>query len=380
MPSSRPCALPPPRRSMTPTPSWPGMIGRPGLTGHSPRAAWMSVWQRPEASMRTSTSSAPGTGTGTSSMDRGWSKLWTTAARMTGPFARVLRRSHQTPRASSGGGRQTAPYFTPSRAGYASARLGQAAARPPRGRDRRAQLCPLARPGGDLQRAVDQRQALADPDQPEPVGPPAGVEALPVVADPDLERPVGLDHGDLDVPRAGVPRRVRHRLLDQAVHRGLDVRRVPRLRPAGLVVEIDGEADLRAVRQGAHALHERLHRRLRPELVERGGAQVGDDRAQLVDALAEALDGVVHSIRQALGVAAAARGGQRDAQRRHVLQRLVVQLAGPALPLALGRLDAALQPVGGELLRGRDGGRGAGREGFQQLLVVAAELRAGDLA
>ena len=37
-----------------PTPSWPGMNGAVGLTGQSPRAAWMSVWQMPDASMRTS--------------------------------------------------------------------------------------------------------------------------------------------------------------------------------------------------------------------------------------------------------------------------------------------------------------------------------------
>ena len=37
---------------------------RRGLTGHSPRAAWMSVWQSPQASMRTSTCSAPGLGIG----------------------------------------------------------------------------------------------------------------------------------------------------------------------------------------------------------------------------------------------------------------------------------------------------------------------------
>ena len=33
-----------------PTPSWPGTNGGDGLTGQSPWAAWMSVWQRPDAS------------------------------------------------------------------------------------------------------------------------------------------------------------------------------------------------------------------------------------------------------------------------------------------------------------------------------------------
>ena len=39
--------LPAPSRSTMPTPSWPGMNGGEGLTGQSPRAAWMSVWHRP---------------------------------------------------------------------------------------------------------------------------------------------------------------------------------------------------------------------------------------------------------------------------------------------------------------------------------------------
>ena len=59
---------PAPTRSMTPTPSWPGMNGGDGLTGHSPRAAWMSVWQSPQVSMRTSTCSGPGSGIGSSSI------------------------------------------------------------------------------------------------------------------------------------------------------------------------------------------------------------------------------------------------------------------------------------------------------------------------
>ena len=67
---------------MMPTPSWPGMNGGDGLTGHSPRAAWMSVWQSPQVSMRTSTCPAPGSGIGSSSISSGRSKLRTTAAFM----------------------------------------------------------------------------------------------------------------------------------------------------------------------------------------------------------------------------------------------------------------------------------------------------------
>lgn len=57
-----------------------GYEGGSGLTGQSPRAAWMSVWQRPEVSIRTSTWCGAGVGTGLSSTVRGSVKLRTTAA------------------------------------------------------------------------------------------------------------------------------------------------------------------------------------------------------------------------------------------------------------------------------------------------------------
>ena len=47
---------PEPTSSTVPIPSWPGMNGGDGLTGQSPWAAWMSVWQSPEVSIRTTIS------------------------------------------------------------------------------------------------------------------------------------------------------------------------------------------------------------------------------------------------------------------------------------------------------------------------------------
>jgi hypothetical protein len=56
------------------------MNGGFGFTGHSPRAAWMSVWHRPDVSILTRTCPASGSGIGASSIARGSPKSWTTAA------------------------------------------------------------------------------------------------------------------------------------------------------------------------------------------------------------------------------------------------------------------------------------------------------------
>ena len=60
-----------------------------------------------------------------------------------------------------------------------------------------------------------------------------------------------------------------------------------------------------------------------------------DDGPELVDPLAQPCHSVVDRHTERLGVTPPARRRQRDTQRRHVLQRLIVQLTGPALPLAL---------------------------------------------
>nr|BFE73557.1 hypothetical protein GCM10020092_068580 [Actinoplanes digitatis] len=76
---------PAPAFSTMPTPSWPGMNGGCGRTGQSPRAAWMSVWHRPLASIRTRTCPGPGSGSGTLLTSSGRSKPVTMAARIDVP-------------------------------------------------------------------------------------------------------------------------------------------------------------------------------------------------------------------------------------------------------------------------------------------------------
>ena len=60
-------------------------FNRVDLTGQSPRAAWMSVWHSPLASILTSTCPGPGRGTGTSRISSGAPSWGTTAAFMTAP-------------------------------------------------------------------------------------------------------------------------------------------------------------------------------------------------------------------------------------------------------------------------------------------------------
>ena len=64
-----------------PTLSWPGTNGGEGFTGQSPLAAWMSVWQSPDASTLTRTCPGSRPRTGTCSTVSGSPKAWTTAAR-----------------------------------------------------------------------------------------------------------------------------------------------------------------------------------------------------------------------------------------------------------------------------------------------------------
>src|SRR3954452_3625235 len=53
-----------------------------GFTGQSPRAAWMSVWHSPLASILTRTWPGPGVGTGISRISSGAPRAGTTAAFM----------------------------------------------------------------------------------------------------------------------------------------------------------------------------------------------------------------------------------------------------------------------------------------------------------
>jgi len=88
----------------------------------------------------------------------------------------------------------------------------------------------------------------------------------------------------------------------------------------------------------ARAIGQVFDRGLGPELVERGGAKVGDQRAQVADVIVELGDGVAdrlgHRIRR--GGCVELRG-QSDPQGGETLEGLVVQFARPAGAFLLGR-------------------------------------------
>src|SRR5918995_5032186 len=72
---------PGPASSTRPMPSWPGMNGGDGLTGQSPWAAWISVWQSPDVSTLTRTWPAVSSAARTRSTVSGPPNSCTTAAR-----------------------------------------------------------------------------------------------------------------------------------------------------------------------------------------------------------------------------------------------------------------------------------------------------------
>ena len=137
--------------------------------------------------------------------------------------------------------------------------------------------------------------------------------------------------------------------------------------------EVDADVDLDAVAGGAFG--ERFDRCLRAELVERRGAQVGDQRAEVGDVLLELLHRLAVGVPERLGALRARRRGEPDPQRREALEGLVVQLARPPLALTLGRGQALTLALGRDRLRGRHRGGGARRERLQQPLVLGGEAR-----
>ena len=137
-------------------------------------------------------------------------------------------------------------------------------------------------------------------------------------------------------PRAAVLARVVQRLLDDPVDRDLALGIACAVGADEVHVDVDLQPE-----PPPRAPPARRSAAGQPELVERGRAQLGDQRAQRRDLAVELGDGVAEQLVDRRRVVLGAPGGrQPEAQRGERLQRLVVQLARPAAALLLGRGEA----------------------------------------
>src|SRR5215207_445796 len=232
----------------------------------------------------------------------------------------------------------------------------------------------LARSRRDLDLALHQPDALAHPEQPEPVGDRIRIEPATVVAhlDVDMGVVIGVDDADPYGARLRVLGDVGERLLHEPIDRGLDLGYVPAVGAALLVcqpyVELDAQPMLLL-----DPRCKRAQRRLRAERVERRRSHVRDQGPEPGDAVRDHLQCLVDRALQAHRVIAAARSRQEDLQAREVLERLVVQLAGPAPALLLGGPEASAQRLVACRLCRRNRGRRAGGERLQEALVLVGE-------
>ena len=130
---------------------------------------------------------------------------------------------------------------------------------------------------------------------------------------------------------------VGQRLLDEPVDGRLQSRAASR---SVAVVRARRRRRPRAVASRPVRSRQRRERRRQPELVERRRAQLGDQRAQrLAISRRSAAGRLAQAVAHRLGVARvrAQRRREQHLQAAERLQRLVVQLARPALALLLGR-------------------------------------------
>ena len=116
-----------------------------------------------------------------------------------------------------------------------------------------------------------------------------------------------------------------------------------------------------------------LERGCQTEIIEGRRAELGDQVSQAIDLVAEPLEDVVDSSAESVLVVDIPGVGKLQAQRPDALDALVVDLAGPACPLALARLHAVAQSFDLDRALGHQPDRDALREGRQRLLVRPSE-------
>ena len=207
-----------------------------------------------------------------------------------------------------------------------------------------------------IERAVQECCAVAHPEHPKPFGPSHGIKAGSIVAGAHFDRSRSFYYLDHAARGAAVLDRVGQRLLDNPVHRELQLARMTLSCSPAFVSELDGRVDDQSV--GAHPFCERFDRRLGSELVEDRRAEFCDQRAKARHIALELADGRANSPRQHVCAAGAVSRPQGDSQCREVLERLVVQLSRPPRSFMLTGGEPLALLLGRDRLSRRDWGRG----------------------
>src|SRR4029077_13651242 len=230
-------------------------------------------------------------------------------------------------------------------------RLARFGGRAARERYQQAHGRPAGRRRPELELAADQLRALAHAAHPEsalqPVSPrtePARIgQSLAVVGHRGVDHAVALIDAHDRLACLRVAAHIRQCLLHDPIDRALELRvQAPTLALA--LAEVDLDAHVQAVDR-LRAPGERLQGGRQAEVVEGRRAKLGDQMAQAVDLVAEALQDGIDRLLQRLLIVDVAGVRESQAQRPHALDALVVDLPRPARALALARLHAVTQPL-----------------------------------
>ena len=230
-------------------------------------------------------------------------------------------------------------------------------------------VVPPARRAADLAVAAELLGALAQRQQSD-AGDDVGADAAAVVGDVHGQRRPVAREGTSARRRIGVPHDVGEGLRDDPVRRDLDRRRQP-----GAAVGSDGDVDLRA-----HPFGLLPDRRLQPEVVEGGRAQVVDETAYVVERVGDLGPRQPDQLPRARGVGLHRVAGGVEPQRHPAEDRPepVVEVAADPAPVVLA---AEHQPLPALLhLRrqqsGADRDRRLPHQVDQQPLVAPGQHRA----
>jgi hypothetical protein len=163
-----------------------------------------------------------------------------------------------------------------------------------------------------------------------------------VVRDLREERVVVAAEFDAYPCRVGVLDRVGHRFLHDAVDVGLCLGPQLRVEPAPVCPHAQFGIDTEG---GRCTAAQRLKSRPQPELVEGGRAKLRDQVSQRRDLVTDKAPRLADGRLHGAGAVAGSCRGQHDLHGTQLLERVVVQLTGPASSLPFFAVAAGLAPL-----------------------------------